>query len=512
MGDFHQLQLFKMSGSRYTLDWSFGLVNSAGSYLTCETFQKKVACPANSIKLGKKQILFLEAGTEGTVSLRTHLGNYIRVDGDGKFKADGEKGDEESNIVIEAQADGRWLLKSAKYGWYLGGSGENLSAFISEPQEDRFWKVHLAMHPQITLKNIKRTRYAQLSGDVFQCDADQPWGANATINIVHVDGCYQLQGVNGGYLEDSGRLTEDPTSAATQFILDFHGDVISFKSKKSGKYLTSLGASGLLKATKPGITADEQFQMEDSWPQITLRACKSDKFLSIKGGVEVAAVADEVTNTEIFQVEPQDDGTWILKTMKDKFMGICDGGFNSDCGDASEFTNVSTARGDDHHDQQSQSADTKFTMSYLAGNKVAITASNGKLLKQLMNKQIHAKGDDATSEDCQYVMTIVNRPLLCLRGSFGFVNKLPSGTLTCKSSVPEYFPTSQGAEGYTLDGWTSSDNLINGSGGGGEQYHIELLKESKMAIKYDGKYLAGKQTGEILFDGAAIGPNSTWEY
>merc|ERR1712021_85435 len=187
------------------------------------------------------------------------------------------------------------------------------------------------------------------------------------------------------------------------------------------------------------------------------------------------------------------DGTWILKTMKDKFMGICDGGFNSDCGDASEFTNVSTARGDDHHDQQSQSADTKFTMSYLAGNKVAITASNGKLLKQLMNKQIHAKGDDATSEDCQYVMRIVN--------------KLPSGTLTCKSSVPEHFPTSQGAEGYTLDGWTSSDNLINGSGGGGEQYHIELLKESKMAIKFDGKYLAGKQTGEILFDGAAIGPN-----
>merc|ERR1711935_1147613 len=148
--------LFKMSGSRYTLDWSFGLVHGAGSYLTCETFQKKVACPANSTKLGKKQILFLEAGTEGTVSLRTHLGNYIRVDGDGKF-----------------QADGRWLLKSAKYGWYLGGSGENLSAFISEPQEDRFWKVHLAMHPQITLKNIKRTRYAQLSGDVFQCDAGE---------------------------------------------------------------------------------------------------------------------------------------------------------------------------------------------------------------------------------------------------------------------------------------------------------------------------------------------------
>jgi len=495
--------------SRYTLDWSFGLVDSAGKYMVCESFQKKVTCTGQ--KLSKKSILFLEAGGEGTVALRTHLGAYIRVDGDGKVHGNGEKGDDENNIIIEAQPDGRWLLKSAKYGWYLGG-GTDMTAFITEATEDRFWKVHLAMHPQITLKNIKRKRYVSLEGNVLNTNADQPWGPDATLNVVHADGCYQIQGNNGLYLEDTGRMTEDATSTSTMFILDFHGDVISFKSKKSGKYLTSLGASGLLKATKPGITADEQFQMEDSWPQITLKACKSDKFLSIKGGVEVAAVADEVTNTEIFQVEPQDDGTWILKTMKDKFMGITDGGFNSDCGDASEFTNASTATGDDHHDQQSQSADTKFTMSYLAGNKVAITASNGKLLKQLMNKQIHAKGDDATSEDCQYVMTIVNRPLLCLRGSFGFVNKLPSGTLTCKSSVPEYFPTSQGAEGYTLDGWTSSDNLINGSGGGGEQYHIELLKESKMAIKFDGKYLAGKQTGEILFDGASIGPNSVWEY
>jgi len=482
--------------SRYTLDWSFGLVNSAGKYLTCETFQKKVGCTGN--KLGKKQILFLEAGTEGTVSLRTHLGNYIRVDGDGKFLADGEKGDQEANLVIEAQTDGRWLLKSSKYGWYLGGSGENLSAFISEPQEDRFWKVHLAMHPQITLKNVARKRYVHLVGDVLNTDSDMPWGENATLNLVHNDGCYQIQAVNGNFLEATGRLTEDASAISTHFILDFHGDVISFKSKSSNKYLTSLGATGLLKATKPGITKDEQFQMEDSWPQVSLQACKSEKFLSTKQGVEIAANTSEVTLQEIFQIEPQDDGTWIFKTNKDKYLESKDGGLCS---------------GDPDCTKNEPTAANKFTMEFLADNKVALAGSSGKYVRQKMNKYIDVQGSGSSEVDCQFTMTIVNRPTLCLRGSFGFINMLQgSGTLECNKAEPQYFAMSQTESGYELDKWTSSDNLINGNGGGGESYHIELLRESKLAIKFNGKYLQGKQTGEVTFSGSSINKDSTWEY
>jgi len=481
--------------SRYTLDWSFGLVNAAGMYLTCEAFQNKVACTGK--KLGKKQILFLEAGAEGTVSLRTHLNKYIRVDGDGKFLADGEKGDEEANIIIEAQPDGTWLLKSAKYGWYLGGSGENLTAFITEATADRFWKVHLAMHPQITLKNVKRGRYVQLAGGVLNTDADQPWGQNATLNIVHSDGCYQLQAADGNYLEDTGRLTDDASSASSRFILDFNGDVISFKSQKSGKYLTSLGATGLLKATKPGITKDEQFQMEDSWPQVSLQGCKSGKFLSTKQGVEIAAVADEVTFLEIYQIEPQADGSWIFKTSKDKFLEAKDGGLCS--GEADCTKNEPTEAN-------------KFQVDFQADNKISIS-QGGKFVNQKMNRYIDLAGGAGDEDATQFVMTLVNRPTLCLRGSFGFINKLAgSGTLECNKSAPEYFAMSQTASGYEIDGWTSSDNLINGAGGGGESYHIELLKESKMAIKFDGKYLAGQQTGEVTFSGTSINKDTTWEY
>ena len=133
-----------------------------------------------------------------------------------------------------------------------------------------------------------------------------------------------------------------------------------------------------------------------------------------------------------------------------------------------------------------------------------------------MNKQIHAKGDDDQSEDCQHVMTIINCPLLCLRGSFGFVNKSPSGALSCKSSVPECVPTSQGADGHD----THARRLDHLGQPRRRQWRrrraaprrAPSLKESKVAVKCDGKCLTGKQTGEILFDGASIGPNGTWEH
>jgi len=480
--------------SRYALDWSFGLISSSGKYLTAEPFQNKIG--ATGTKLKKKQIFFLEANSEdGTINLRSHTNSYIKVDGDGKFLADGEKGDEENNLIIEAQPDGRWLIKSAKYGWYLGGSGENLSAFISEAQEDRYWKVHLAMHPQITLKNIKRRRYVHLSpANTLTSDNDLPWGPNATVTLRHVDGCYQLQAADGSYLEDTGRLTEDSTSISTQFILDFHGDVVSFKSKKSGKYLTALGATGLLKATKAGITKDEQFIMEDSWPQVTLKAIKAEKYLSIRQGIEVAATQDEPGDGEIFQLEPQDDGTWIFKTSKDKYLALKDGGLNSDGGECSN----------------EPTADNKFTITFGADNKVTIGTSAG-LLKQKMNKYIDGSGTDATDDACNFQMDIVNRPTIALRGSFGFIQALESGTLECNKSEPQFFNMTSSGNGYVIEGWTSSDNSIS-LGAGGELYKIELLPESKMAISFNGGYLQGSQTGEVSFNGASIAANTSWEY
>lgn len=58
-------------------------------------------------------------------------GKYIRVDGDGSFLCDSDEKTNETAIIISAQADGRWALKSEKYGWYLGSkSAEDLKVCV----------------------------------------------------------------------------------------------------------------------------------------------------------------------------------------------------------------------------------------------------------------------------------------------------------------------------------------------------------------------------------------------
>lgn len=477
--------------SRYTLDWSFGLVNSAGMYLTCETFQKKVGCTGK--KLGKKQILFLEAGAEGTVSLRTHLGNYIRVDGDGKFLADGEKGDEETNIIIEAQPDGTWLLKSAKYGWYLGGSGENLTAFITEATADRFWKVHLAMHPQITLKNEKRKRFVIEDKGQLNTSADQPFGTECTLNLVHDNGTYALQSASSqAFLQADGRMVDDRTEDC-QFIIEFAGDQIAFKSKKAGKYLTSLGGSGLLKATKPNITADEKWRMEDSWPQVTLKNVKNDKFVSYMGNTDMSANKDEPT---YYQMESQDDGTWVFKTEQDFFIGAVDGSLQNKAGAALEDPK-------EHN---------KFTVEFGTDNKIRFKSAGGNYIQAKMNKQL-VEGSAEPSEDGadEFYMEIINRPTIALRGKYGFVGQSGSSLLRCNHSAPTFFNMKAVAGGYQFDGWAAADNQVTCSGGS-DTYQIELFKESKMAIKHNGNYLKAQQTGEMKFTGAAVEEATLWEY
>lgn len=77
-------------------------------------------------------------------------GKYLSCKSDGKFTADGESKGKDEAFEIQAQPDGRWGLLGA-YGHLAGGDGEKLSAFTNLNGEDRFWVVHLAMHPQFVV-------------------------------------------------------------------------------------------------------------------------------------------------------------------------------------------------------------------------------------------------------------------------------------------------------------------------------------------------------------------------
>jgi len=485
--------------TKQDLDWSFGLRNAAGKYLTAETFGSKIVCAATAMK--KKQIWFLET-SEGSeaVFIRSHLNKYLTVDGDGKFLGNGEGPGEEEAFIIESQDDGRWALKSQKYGWYAGGSGENLTAFTTEIAEDRLWTVRLAMHPMVTLRNIKRKKYVHLDDARGSLTTDEqiPWGDDAVLSVAffEADGSYGIQSADGSYLSATGALVApEAEDESCHFSLEFHGRVISFKSKKTGKYVTSLGASGLCKATKGSITADEKFQFENSYPQVTL-VSNNGKKLSTKGGVEVSAnvaAGEKTSDLEIFQLEPLGGSKWQVRTSRVQEEGgrlwvAGDGACSADGVESSEASTM----------------DVEFY-----GNKIAFKTANGKYLSQQMNGYIKASAGEASDDDKSlFVFEIINRPRLALRGEYGFINTLMSGLLECNKSTAEIYALE------TKDGlvaikdannkyWKVGDAGISAASDSPEFYNIELFQNSKMAISFGGKYFASSQNGQFKADGSS---------
>jgi fascin 1/2 len=454
----------------------------------------------------KKQIFFLEK-TEGKdeVAIRTHLGRYLRCDGDGEFKADGDQGDDETFWNIEAQSDGRWALKSMKYGWYAGASGSEIEGarqcFEKEISESKLFTVKLAMHPMVAIQNVKRTTYLHTNetADSFTTDEVIPWGDDAVISILFNDdnGTYSLQSHRGTILSNTGALVADRVGdGSCDYILEFHGGVVAFKNLKSGKYMTSLGGQGLAKATKSTVTKDEQYELHNSYPQVNLQSFNK-KFVSIKQGIELAAsAATATTDREIFQFEPMDNGNWTITAAggnSPKAWGMVeDGGIHAD-----------------------GSGETEFSIEFY-GTAVAFKASNGKYITQQKNSYLKAIGTEPTGESL-FPFTIVNRPRLALRGFYGFVNTLPSGLLECNKSDAQEFHLETSSEGVAIAAangkyWAVGDTGISAINDSPEYYTIELFKNSKMTIKHGDNVFKGYQNGAFTASGSSAEQATLFEY
>jgi fascin 1/2 len=484
------------------LDWSFGLRNGANKYLTAETFGFRLATAASIMK--KKQIWFLEQGDgDDHVFVRSHLNRFLYVDGDGNLKGDSEEKTDEAQLLIEAQDDGRWCLKSKKYGWYVGTDPSiERSSFEADKQEKHMWTVHLAMHPQVCLRNINRRAYVHLADGQLCTDELIPWGDDATITLHFFgeDGTYGLVSAEGSFLSASGALMAAPDESC-KFIIVFNGGKVSFKSKSSGKFLTALGARGTCKATKSAITKDELFGMEDSFPQVKLTADNGKK-ISMKGGIEIAASTTDTTDMEIFQIEPcgaVGDDVWTVKGCSGKFWSVVDNAVQCV---------AEEVKGDTE----------KFTIEWRGPNMALKSKANGKYLCQKLNGYIHAIGAEASAEaKTEFCYEIVNRPKLVLRGEYGFVGTLPSGLLECNKSVPEVF-SMHVSKGFCkishANGkyWKVGENGISCSGGAAEEYTMSLHEESMMCLMYNGKYFEGFQNGAFTCTGSKPGKSTFFEF
>lgn len=396
-------------------------------------------------------------------------------------------------------------------GFYVNGTGDNITAFVKEKPANSSFTVHLAMHPQVCIQNLNRKRYLHLDGSKSKitCDENAPWGDDSVLTLdFFQDGCYGIMASNGGYLSQDGSLvqcTRENASADVKFVLEFHGFQLAFRSSTTGRYLACMGGDGTTKAIKAAATSkDSLFILEDSHPQLKMTSWQGKK-VSVRGGIEVAANQADTTDDEIFQLE-HFEGKWRFLSNKIKYWRVDDGKVKADLA-ADQASDPSCLFEVEWH-----------------GAKLAVKAANGKYVQVQKNKQL-AASSDACSDECMFVYELVNRPRLILRGEHGFIGSLGNGTLQCNKSpaqratftmhVSKGVCQIQGANGkyWAVNGDRSAISL---TGSDPTPLTLAFVADSEFAIQYEDDdgvhYLCGQQTGELHFNGRDINKATRWEF
>ena len=485
------------------LTWTMGLMNSGNKYLTAETFQCKVTCNGTTMK--KKQIWTMEKVSGDVIALKSSARKYLSSDKDGKVDASGEEIGTDQKFIFETQGDGKVAIKSEAYGRYIGGSGDNISGFDQTVGQMNVFTIHLAVHPQVNIRNVNRKTYMHLNEETQElcCNEEIPWGYDAVIILEFHNGKYALRASNTMYLTRMGQLSEEITKDAL-FQIVFKGSQVAFMDCNN-KYLTAVGASATVQSRKGNIGKDELFELMDSRPQVQLLA-SNGKYLSIREGIEVRAKQSEVTDKEIFQMEPANltdmsgNVKWSFRSCNKKL-------WNS----GATITSDSPGEG-------SLPDSCLFTVEWM-GPMIALKASNGKYVSIKPNGQTGANSD-TIADNCKFVFEFINRPILVMRGEFGFVGvKGSSGTLDCNRSQYDVFGVVGSGGSYQIKGANGKffkiegDNTLSINGDTPTDFFFELRAPSRMIIVApNGKFLKGQQNGSFTATGDSIASNTLWEY
>ena len=489
------------AGIEQSLKWTFGLLNSGNRYLTAETFQNKVT--ANGATMKQKQIWTLERKGDG-VALKSHAGKYLSVDRDGNVNAGAETVGPDETLALETQPDGKVAVKSS-YNRYLGGSGDDISGFAQEVGTTNLFIIHLAMHPQINLFNVRRRTFCHLvEEEGILCDEEIPWGADALIILEFHGGKYALRAANGKLLHRNGTLV-DSRSEDTLYTVVFREAMVSFRDV-NGKFLTAVGAVAKVQSRKESIGKDEQFLLTDSHPQLRLTA-SNGKLVSIRDGVEVRAnqAADVCTDAEIFQMEAADKADrsgnckWVFRGNNKKYW-TSSPGLKAD---------VDTAT----------AANTDFEVEWDGATIAIKNAATGKYVSVKSNGMMKADMAEPVAE-CKFTFDFINRPLLVLRGNYGFVGvKGSSGVLECNRSQYDIFHVEcregkffiRASNGKYMA--VAADSTLTVTSNEAVPFEFELRAHTHMVIKApNGKLLKGAQNGGFTATGDTICSATLWEY
>uniref|UniRef100_A0AAZ3RQR8 Fascin-like domain-containing protein n=1 Tax=Oncorhynchus tshawytscha TaxID=74940 RepID=A0AAZ3RQR8_ONCTS len=341
--------------------------------------------------------------------------------------------------------------------------------------------VHIAMHPQVNIFSVTRKRYAHLSSkvDEVSIDRDVPWGVDSLITLVFRDQRYHLQTSDNRFLKNDGSLEATPDKT-TGYTLEFRSGKVAFRDC-SGRYLAPSGPSGTMKSGKTSrVGKDEMFSLEQSHPQVVLTA-SNERNVSTRQGMDLSANQDEEGDQEVFQVEmSRENRKCAFRTAAGKYWTLTSSG-GLQCTASTKTTNC------------------YFDMEY-CGKKLTLRAANGKYVAAKKNGQLAATVT-FVSESEEFLMKLINRPIIVLRGEHGFIGcRKVTGTLDSNRSSYDYF-TLTFREG-TLDGkfWmVGSEASVVSSSDDPVDFLLEFCDYNKVAIRSvaDGKYLHGDHAGVL---------------
>ncbi|TKC53370.1 hypothetical protein EI555_014823 [Monodon monoceros] len=480
------------NGLHQVLKIQFGLVNDTDRYLTAESFGFKVNASAPSLK--RKQMWLLEPDPgQGTAVLfrSSHLGRYLSAEEDGRVACEAERPGRDCRFLVLPQPDGRWVLQSEPHGRFFGGTEDQLSCFATAITPAELWTVHLAIHPQAHLLSVSRRRYAHLcpQEDEIAADSNTPWGVDALVTLIFQNRQYCLKSCDSRYLRSDGRLVWEP-EARTRYTLEFKAGKLAFKDC-DGRYLAPVGPTGTLRAgrnTRPG--KDELFDLEESHPQVVLVAA-NHRYVSVRQGINVSANQDEELDHETFlmQIDRETTKCTFYSSTGGYWTLVTHGGIQATATQVSE--------------------NTMFEMEW-RGRRVALKASNGRYVCMKKNGQLAAISD-FVGEDEEFILKLINRPILVLRGLDGFVcHRRGSNQLDTNRSVYDVFHLSFSDGAYQIRGrgggfWhTGSHGSVCSDGERAEDFLFEFRERGRLAIRArSGKYLRGGASGLLRADADA---------
>ncbi|CAG5928737.1 unnamed protein product [Menidia menidia] len=476
-----------------------GLINSAGKYLTAEAFGFKINASAGSLK--KKQTWTLEqTGEDGSaVFLRSHLGRYLAADKDGKVTADSEARGRECRFALTVHEDGRWSLQSEAHGRFLGGSEDRISCFAQSASPAERWSVHLAVHPQVSLYSLARKRFAHLSAHEVSIDRDVPWGVDSLVTLVYRDRRYHLETRDNRFVRNDGTLATE-TDADTGYVLEFRSGKVAFRDC-NGRYLAPAGPTGTMKSGRSGrVGKDELFGLERSHAQVVLTA-GNERNVSTRQGIDLSANQDEEGDQEVFQLEmSREDRKCAFRTAAGKYWTL-------------------TAAGGLQCTASTKSDNSYFDLEWRDG-RVCLRAANSKYVTAKKNGQLAATLDNAGEAE-QFLMKLINRPIIVLRGEHGFIGARKSGQPTLDSNRASYdvFQLEFHNGAYSIKDsqgkyWcVGDDTAIVCSSSTPVQFQLEFCDRNKMAMRaVGGKYLKGDHAGGLKASADSLDTATLWEY